>query len=207
MHVEPSQGLPLPPSVASEAGGTKAVALCTTDVSRTVPAMNCAEGGDRASQGDIKDALPDRGGDIREARCSTLHTQHPCVPSVMASYDRDDDGRCVGALRAQLRASASRLPVPEANSRFDIQGGAVASGSSSSSSRRPSGSSRRPSITSSCALEPSSCAHFTEAASNGHLQEISNVLRGVLTELQELKAGQQRASLEDTLVKATCKSG
>ena len=83
----------------------------------------------------------------------------------------------------------------------------MASGSSSSSSRRPSGSSRRPSITSSCALGSSSCAHFTEAASNGHLQEISSVLRGVLTELQELKAGQQRASLEDTLVKATCKSG
>ena len=99
VHVEPSQGLPLPLSVASEAGGTKSIALCTTDsVSRTVPAMNCAEGVHRASQGDIKDALPDRGGDIREARCSFLHTQHPCVPSAMASYDRDDDGRCVGAL-------------------------------------------------------------------------------------------------------------
>ena len=33
------------------------------------------------------------------------------------------------------------------------------------------------------------------------------MLRGVLTELQELKAGQQRASLEDTRVRATCTSG
>lgn len=131
----------------------------------------------------------------------------------------DDDGRCVGALRAQLRASATRS-ASDLEVRVDPwnQGAALASlgsgsGSSASSSRRPSNEPRRPSCCS-CASDALSDATLpghliiptSEAASLGSgsltpachaigtevgLQEIHSVLHGVLLELRELKAAQR----------------
>ena len=166
---------------------------------------------------------------IRDAGCHSASShshptvtslRRPCAPAGYASCTSssthslgvaacDDDGRCVGALRAQLRASATELM---ADSRLESQdpwdqksqgqGAAMASGgSSSSSSRRPSSEHHpRPSCSScSCASEAQSeapsCHGFgAEVPSNGCLQEIHSVLHGVLLELQQLKAGQRLAN-------------
>ena len=125
----------------------------------------------------------------------------------------DEEGRCMGALRAQLRASATRRASdPEVRvDPLNQVGAALASlGSrsscSASSSRRPSNEPRRPSCCS-CASDALSDATLPgEAASPGSgqttqacpvitigvgLQEIRNVLHGVLLELRELRAAQK----------------
>ena len=122
----------------------------------------------------------------------------------------DEEGRCMGALRAQLRASATRR-VSDPEVRVDPLnqvGAALASlGSrnscSASSSRRPSNEPRRPSCCS-CASDALSDATLPgEAASPGSgqgcpvmttgvgLQEIHNVLHGMMLELRELRAAQK----------------
>ena len=122
----------------------------------------------------------------------------------------DEEGRCMGTLRAQLRASATRRASdPEVLvDPLNQVGAALASlGSrsscSASSSRRPSNEPRRPSCCS-CASDALSDATLPgEAASPGSgqgcpvmttgvgLQEIHNVLHGVLLELRELRAAQK----------------
>ena len=125
----------------------------------------------------------------------------------------DEESRCMGALRAQLRASATRRASdPEVRvDPLNQVGAALASlGSrsscSASSSRRPSNEPRRPSCCS-CASDALSDATLPgEAASpesgpttqacpvittGGGLQEIHNVLHGVLLELREIKAAQK----------------
>ena len=122
----------------------------------------------------------------------------------------DEQGHCMGALRAQLRASATRRASdPEVRvDPLNQVGAALASlGSrsscSASSSRRPSNEPRRPSC-SSCASDALSDATLPgEAASPGSgqacpvittgvgLQEIHNVLHGMMLELRELRAAQK----------------
>ena len=122
----------------------------------------------------------------------------------------DEEGRCMGALRAQLRASATRRASdPEVLvDPLNQVGAALASlGSrnscSASSSRRPSNEPRRPSCCS-CASDALSDATLPgEAASPGSgqgcpvmttgvgLQEIHNVLHGMMLELRELRAAQK----------------
>jgi len=122
----------------------------------------------------------------------------------------DEEGRCMGTLRAQLRASATRRASdPEVLvDPLNQVGAALASlGSrsscSASSSRRPSNEPRRPSCCS-CASDALSDATLPgEAASPGSgqgcpvmttgvgLQEIHNVLHGVLLELRELRTAQK----------------
>ena len=122
----------------------------------------------------------------------------------------DEEGRCMGTLRAQLRASATRRASdPEVLvDPLNQVGAALASlGSrnscSASSSRRPSNEPRRPSCCS-CASDALSDATLPgEAASPGSgqgcpvmttgvgLQEIHNVLHGMMLELRELRAAQK----------------
>ena len=122
----------------------------------------------------------------------------------------DEQGHCMGALRAQLRTSATRRASdPEVRvDPLNQVGAALASlGSrsscSASSSRRPSNEPRRPSCCS-CASDALSDATLPgEAASpgsgqgcpvittGGGLQEIHNVLHGMLLELRELRAAQK----------------
>ena len=122
----------------------------------------------------------------------------------------DEQGHCMGALRAQLRTSATRRASdPEVRvDPLNQVGAALASlGSrsscSASSSRRPSNEPRRPSC-SSCASDALSDATLPgEAASPGSgqacpvittgvgLQEIHNVLHGMMLELRELRAAQK----------------
>ena len=122
----------------------------------------------------------------------------------------DEEGRCMSTLRAQLRTSATRRASdPEVLvDPLNQVGAALASlGSrsscSASSSRRPSNEPRRPSCCS-CASDALSDATLPgEAASPGSgqdcpvmttgvgLQEIHNVLHGMLLELRELRTAQK----------------
>ena len=194
MHAEHTPALP--PSVASSVVARGATRIEAGEDAATPPGLLSAKATSRRSSKELLEGTPAEGTGERQRR---------------SSRDLDDDGRCVGALRAQLRASAARSADLEVGVDPWNQSAALASlgsgsGSiSSSSSRRPSNEPRRPSCCS-CASDelatlpghhPSEAAslgseHLRQVPPAGALQEIHSVLHGVLLELRELKAAQRQ---------------